>query len=219
MAVKTITHEGQEYVLKSSYDATVQGMQERISKISTQKNDALSQIEALQGSLDDMQGKLGQIDTFQQRITQLEGDLANANTRYDRHSVLSGIGVNDESVRATFEHLHSTLGGETPFSDWVNGMKEDPSTAPLILQSFIKPQGNQQGQQQQQNNQAHNAQNPPPNTQQPPKQTQTAPPSNNGVIQTSMGAMGREEILNRAKDPAFYSQNRDAIKQAWSNRA
>jgi hypothetical protein len=216
MAEKEITQDGETYILKSTVEGIIS---KRLSTYASKLQSREAEFDALQSKFDEASSKLGQIDTFQQRITQLEGDLAHANTRYDRHSVLSGIGVNDESVRATFEHLHSTLGGETPFSDWVNGMKEDPSKAPLILQSFIKPQGDQTGQQQQQNNQAHNAQNPPPNPNQPPKQTQTAPPSNNGVIQTSIGAMGREEILNRAKDPAFYSQNRDAIKQAWSNRA
>lgn len=215
MPEKEITQDGETYILKSIVDGIVSG---RVSKYSEKLRAKESELEALQAQFDEVSSKLGQIDTFQQRITQLEGELTQANSRYDRHSVLSGIGVNDESVRATFEHLHSTLGGDTPFSEWVEGMKQDPSKAPLILQSFIKPQGQEQGQQQQQNNQAHNAHgqapNPNPPSQQPPR---NPPPSNNGVIQTTVGGMGREELLNRAADPAFYKANREAILKAYQS--
>lgn len=213
MPDKEITQDGHVYILKSTVDGIVSG---RVSKYSEKLRAKESELEALQAQFDEASGKLGQIDTFQQRISQLEGELSQANTRYDRHAVLSGIGVNDESVRATFEHLHSTLGGETPFSDWVNGMKEDPSKAPLILQSFIKPQGQDNANQQQQNNQVHNVQGQETNTnQQQQQQTRQAPPSNNGVIQTTQGAMGRDELLSRAADPKFYKANREAIIKAY----
>lgn len=215
MAEKEITHEGETYILKSGVEAIIS---KRISSYAEKLRARETEFESLQKQLDDASGKLGQIDTFQQRITQLEGDLKQANTRYDRHSVLSGIGVNDDSVRATFEHLHSTTAKETPFNDWVNAMKEDPSKAPLILQSFIKPQGDHQGQQQQDQNKDHKAQNQIPNQNQPPQQpARKAPPSNNGVIQTTLGMMGRDEILQRAADPAFYAANRETIKNIYSS--
>lgn len=208
MPDKEITHEGETYILKSSVDAIIS---KRLSTYSNKINAKETELAELQAKFDEQTSQLALSQGMQQRVSELETQLQSANTRYDRHSVLSGIGVNDDSVRATFEHIYTQQAGEQQFAEWVNAMKQDPSTAPLILQSFL-------GAKQEQSPQA--AAQPPqaqPPQAQPPQPTRTPPPSNNGVIQTTQGNMSRDELLNRAADPAFYRANRDAIIKVYQS--
>ena len=206
MADKEITHEGNTYILKESVDAIIA---KRLSTYSNKLNAKETAILELQAKFDEQTSQLALSQGLQQRVTELETQLNSANTRYDRHSVLSGIGVNDDSVRATFEHMYGQMGGEQKFGEWIETMKTDPSAAPLILQGFLSAD-------------SAAAQAQPPQAQPPQAQiaqpTRTPPPSNNGVIQTTLGAMSKDELLNRAADPAFYRANRDTIREVYNSK-
>ena len=216
MPDKEITHEGHTYILKDNVDAIIA---KRLSTYSNKLNAKETAILELQAKFDEQTSQLALSQGLQQRVTELETQLNSANTRYDRHSVLSGIGVNDDSVRATFEHMYGQMGGEQKFGDWIETMKKDPSAAPLILQGFLSADSAAAAAQAQPP-QAQIAQ--PPQAQPPQAQiaqpTRTPPPSNNGVIQTTLGAMSKDELLNRAADPAFYRANRDTIREVYNSK-
>jgi len=212
MATGTTIIEGVEYVLKSQYDSTVQGMDSRIAKLSVQKNEAETSSTSMQARLDDMQGKLGLVDNLQLQAKDLQSKLDQSNTRYDRHSLLSGLGINDDSQRSTFEmfynqHLQSIPEGQDrpQFGDWVTGLSTNPESAPLILRSVFGSQP---------------AAAPPAPEQNQPGQTPApiqapappAPPANIGVV-GSTNTMTKSQILDRAgADPSFYRANRDMVK-------
>ena len=216
MADKEITHEGNTYILKDSVDAIIA---KRLSTYSNKLNARETALQELQTKFDEQTSQLALSQGLQQRVTELETQLNSANTRYDRHSILSGIGVNDDSVRATFEAMYGQMGGEQNFSDWISAIKSDPSTAPLILQGFLSADS---AAAQAQPLQAQPLQAQPLQAQplqaQIAQPTRTPPPSNNGVIQTTLGAMSKDELLNRAADPAFYRANRDTIREVYNSK-
>ena len=93
---KVITHEGNEYVLKSDYDAAKTSMEGRIKQLATQKNESDSKAIALQNQLDQVQGQISTGEALQKQIASLQAELTNANQRYNRHAMLSQIGINDD---------------------------------------------------------------------------------------------------------------------------
>jgi len=211
---KVITHEGNEYVLKSDYDAAKTSMEGRIKQLATQKNESDSKTISLQNQLDQMQGQITTGDALQTQIASLQAELTNANQRYNRHAMLSQIGINDESVRRAFEWQYNELGGDDKpgFDSWIDGLKSNPEGAPAILRSYLqtKPEGQPQQMQ------------PQPDIQ--PSEVgqiawqpkQPAPPANNGVISSQTNGLSNQQILERASmDPSFYKSNRELVMSLY----
>tara|TARA_R110000787_G_scaffold74187_2_gene165056 strand:+ start:1745 stop:2434 length:690 start_codon:yes stop_codon:yes gene_type:complete len=215
MGIEIKIIEGVEYILKTKYDSTIQGMDSRISKLSTQKNEAETSFQTLQQQLDDMAGKLGLVDNLQTQNQDLQSQLSQSNSRYDRHSLLSGIGINDDSQRKVFDMFYNSHvsslgeGSEAPaFGDWVKGMQASPDSAPLVLRSAFTAPSQGQG------TPAPSQGSPAPSqgTPAPAPQVQPAPPANYGVVGDS-NTMTKNQILDRAaSDTSFYKQNRDMVK-------
>tara|TARA_R110000751_G_scaffold209341_1_gene313204 strand:+ start:3541 stop:4227 length:687 start_codon:yes stop_codon:yes gene_type:complete len=214
MAVETTIIEGVEYVLKSKFDATIQGMDQRISKLSSQKNEAETSFATTQEQIDEMKGRLGLVDNLQKQTQDLQSKLEQSNTRYDRHSHLSGLGINDDSQRATFEmfynqHLQGLPEGqERPqFGEWVTNLSSNPADAPLILQSVFSAPPATSPAVASSETPAQPFQSIQAATPAPP-----APPSNIGVV-GSQNTMSKAQILDRAAgDSQFYKQNREMVK-------
>ena len=200
---KTITQDGHEYILKSTTDSIISS---RISAYAAKIAERDQALATLQAQFDEQTAKLATTEQLQQRINTLETDLQSANTRYDRHSALAGLGVNDESVRGVFEHIYSTMqveeGQAKPkFADWVNGFSANPDNAPAALKPFLPKQEQQQQQQPKQEAQ-----------QQEQRQPRQAPDSNNGVVSLNLNGMQPQQFLDRAAyDSGFYAANRDTI--------
>ena len=207
MGSKEITQDGETYILKSSVEGIISS---RLKTYAAQIAERDGQIQEMQAKLDASTAQLGNAEKLQARVTTLEQELSQANTRYDRHSTLSTLGITDDSVRGTFEYLYSQAkddkGNQPSFSDWVDGMSKDPSKAPVVLQSFLQKQ------------EATPA--PPqtpeqPQTPQAPQQPRVTAPNSNGGVVPDLSKMSNDDILSKASDPSFYRQNRELIQSIY----
>jgi hypothetical protein len=221
---KTITHDGVEYIAKDHVDEIVR---QRIAKYSEKLTTTESKLSEYQSRLDEASAKIGLVDNLTSQVESLRGELTTANSRYDRHTVISQYGITDGGVRDAVEWAYEReMQGRTkkdrqPLSDWMQAIHDSPESAPAVLRPFINapqvgdaetaapqiPPAQQTLQQQTlQQYQQHQQQNTP------------APTSNRGVA-AGTGAPVPNDILKRATDPAFYAQNRDAIRQAFYSQS
>ena len=209
----TITHEGVEYIAKSHVDEIVR---QRIAKYSEKLTTAESRLSEYQSKLDEASAKIGLVDNLTQQVESLQGELTTANSRYERHTVISQYGITDNGVRDAVEWAYEReMSGRAKkdrqaLGDWMQTIHQNPDSAPAVLRPFISaPQASEQTEQTAQ---------PQMQQQMPQTQMQTPPPvapaSNNGVA-AQTGAPVPDNILQRASDPAFFAQNREAIRQAY----
>lgn len=228
----TITHDGVEYVKKTHVDEIVR---QRIAKYSEKLTTAESRLSEYQSKLDESSAKIGLVDNLTQQVESLRGELTTANSRYERHTVISQYGITDNGVRDAVEWAYEremqgrNKKDQMPLSDWMQTIHQNPESAPAVLRPFISaPQASEQTEQVAQTQLQPQMQQQMPQTQMQPQmqqqmqmpqtQMQTPPPvapaSNNGVA-AQTGAPVPNDILQRATDPAFFAQNREAIRQAY----
>lgn len=216
----TITHEGVEYIAKSHVDEIVR---QRIAKYSEKLTTAEARISEYQAKIDESSAKIGLVDNLTQQVESLRGELNTANSRYERHTVISQYGITDNGVRDAVEWAYEremqgrNKKDQMPLSDWMQTIHQNPESAPAVLRPFISaPQASEQTDQAAQPQMQMQTQNPLANqtTVQQLNRPPVAPASNNGVS-SQTGAPVPNDILKRATDPAFYSQNREAIRQAY----
>lgn len=207
--MKTITHEGVEYVLKADIESA---FKDRISKLSARAIQAEEAAKALQDTLDNQAGELTKISTLQEKVTTLEQSLQDAESKYSRVSMLSEQGFTDPDLREAVEWAYQRSKSESSLEDWIKGIKENPAEAPIVLRPHLQAKAT-------------------------PETTAEAAPSieadymESEVVEsapllpprTNTGAkpapVQNGDILSRAlKDPDFYEQNHDAIKKAWRSR-
>ena len=214
----TITHEGVEYIAKSHVDEIVR---QRIAKYSEKLTTAESRLSEYQSKLDEASAKIGLVDNLTQQVESLQGELTTANSRYERHTVISQYGITDNGVRDAVEWAYEReMSGRAKkdrqaLGDWMQTIHQNPDSAPAVLRPFISaPQASEQTEQTAQPQMTQQTAQP----QMQPQMTQTPPPvapaSNNGVA-AQTGAPVPDNILQRASDPAFFAQNREAIRQAY----
>lgn len=214
----TITHDGIEYVAKSHVDEIVR---QRIAKYSEKLTATESQLSEYQARLDEASAKIGLVDNLTQQVESLRGELSTANNRYERHTVISQYGITDNGVRDAVEWAYEremqgrAKKDQVSLGDWMQTIHDSPDTAPAVLRPFIQsPTVAETTEQTQMPDQSMQQ-----TLQVTPQVTpQTAPASNRGVA-AQTGAPVPNDILQRATDPAFYAQNRDAIRQAYYSQS
>lgn len=215
----TITHDGVEYIAKTHVDEIVR---QRIAKYSEKLTSAETRLSEYQSKLDEASAKIGLVDNLTQQVESLRGELTTANSRYERHTVISQYGITDTGVRDAVEWAYEReMSGRAkkdvqPLSEWMQTIHDSPETAPAVLRPFITaPQVSETAEQTQMPEQQMQQQMTPPVTPPvTPSVQQIAPASNRGVA-ASTGAPVPNDILQRATDPTFYQQNREAIRQAY----
>ena len=214
--MKTVTHEGLEYVLKSDLE---QAFQSRIQKLSSRAIQAEEQAKAYQEQLDSQAGELQKIQTLGSRVQELEGELSTANTRYQRQVLMADQGFQDPEIRELVEWQYSkaTKGQENPvsMSEWLQAIKADPSQAPVTLRPHLQIESapsEASAEAVQENGMEPQA----------PVQTQMDPPAmlppktNTGTVQAPVQST---DLLKRAsEDLDFYRANREAVRKAWMGR-
>lgn len=221
---KTITHDGVEYVAKTHVDEIVR---QRIAKYSEKLTTTESQLAEYQSRLDEASAKIGLVDNLTSQVESLRGELTTANSRYERHTVISQYGITDNGVRDAVEWAYDReMNGRSkkdrqPLSDWLQNINEQPDTAPSVLRPFI---GQQNTTEQTAEASAQQASMSQQNQMPPQMQTQQslsntpappAPPASNNGVAHGQGTPAPNDLLSRATDPSFYAQNRDAIRQAY----
>lgn len=211
----TITHDGVEYIAKSHVDEIVR---QRIAKYSEKLTTAESRLSEYQSKLDEASAKIGLVDNLTQQVESLRGELDGANSRYERHTVISQYGITDTGVRDAVEWaFEREMQGRAkkdrlPLSEWMQTIHENPDNAPAVLRPFITaPQVTETTEQTAQMQQTTPQVTPQVQMQTPPP----APPASNNGVAAQTGAPVPNDILQRAADPAFFAQNREAIRQAY----
>jgi len=206
--MKTINHEGVEYVLKADIEAA---FKDRISKLSARAIQAEEAAKALQETLDNQSGELTKISTLQEKVTTLEQSLQEAESKYSRVSMLSDLGFTDPDLRDAVEWAYSRANSEASLEDWIKGIKENPAEAPMVLRPHLQANATPEA----------SAEASPSAEAAPEVQAETVespsllPPRTNTGAKPAPVQSG--DILSRvgSGDLDFYEQNHEAIKKAW----
>lgn len=204
--MKTINHEGVEYVLKADIEAA---FKDRISKLSARAIQAEEVAKALQDTLDNQSGELTKISTLQEKVSTLEQSLQDAESKYSRVSMLSEQGFTDPDLREAVEWAYQRSKSESSLEDWIKGIKENPAEAPIVLRPHLLAKASPE-------TTAEAA----PNAEAAPIQAEAVDAAPLLPPRTNTGAkpapVQNGDIISRGlKDGEFYEQNRDAIMKAW----
>ena len=204
--MKTITHEGVEYVLKADIESA---FKDRISKLSARAIQAEEAAKALQDTLDNQAGELTKISTLQEKVSTLEQSLQDAESKYSRVSMLSEQGFTDPDLREAVEWAYQRSKSEASLEDWIKGIKENPAEAPIVLRPHLLAKTSPE-------TTAEAA----PNAEAAPIQAEAGESAPLLPPRTNTGAkpapVQNGDIISRGlKDGEFYEQNRDAIMKAW----
>ena len=204
--MKTINHEGQDYVLKADIE---NAFKDRIQKLSARAITAEEQAKAFQDQLDNQSGELEKITKLSTRVQELEGELDNANNRYSRHTAMADLGIVDSEVRELVEWQYekATKGDDKApgLNEWLSEMKKDPSSAPITLRHHLTAK---------ESSAPAEAVTPQVTPQvQPDQPVLIAPKTNTGA---TVAPVQSSDMLKRgADDFEFYKANREAIRTAY----
>jgi len=204
--MKTINHEGIEYVLKADIEAA---FKDRISKLSARAIQAEEVAKALQDTLDNQSGELTKISTLQEKVSTLEQSLQDAESKYSRVSMLSEQGFTDPDLREAVEWAYQRSKSEASLEDWIKGIKDNPAEAPIVLRPHLLAKAS-----------SETTAEAAPGAEAAPIQAEAVESAPLLPPRTNTGAkpapVQNGDIISRGlKDGEFYEQNRDAIMKAW----
>jgi len=206
--MKTINHDGEEYVLKSEIEAA---FKERISKLSSRAIQAEEAANALQEQIDNQSGELQKISKLQEQISTLESSLQDAESRFSRVSMLSELGFTDPEIREAVEwsYERAMRGQEerVPMGDWIKGIKENPEAAPAILKPHLQSKAAPEASPEASPEAA-------PAVAEAVPEAPLLPPKTNTAAKPAPVQSGN--LIDRGlSDLDFYEQNREAIRSAY----
>lgn len=139
--MKTLNHEGEEYVLKSDIE---NAFKERIQKLSSRAIAAEDQLKTLQDQIDTQSGELAKVEKLNAQLMDMQTQLDNANNRYSRHTAMAEAGFTDSDIRDLVEWQYEKAmqnkakKDQVPLQDWIKEIKTNPDMAPMALRPHIK---------------------------------------------------------------------------------
>lgn len=211
--MKTLNHEGEEYVLKSDIE---NAFKERIQKLSSRAIAAEDQLKTLQDQIDTQSGELAKVEKLNAQLMDMQTQLDNANNRYSRHTAMAEAGFTDSDIRDLVEWQYEKAmqnkakKDQVPLQDWIKEIKTNPDMAPLALRPHIKTDAVT-------TEAIPQTTTPVATTEMPKEQPVILPPKTNAGAQQA--PVQSTDMLKRGtEDFEFYKANRDAIKKAWSQR-
>ena len=214
--MKTIEHEGQEYILKSEVDGIVR---ERLSKVAEGKRLAEGKVSELEALVETMTEKVKGVDAMASQLSQLQDELAVSNQKYERHSAIASHGITDPEIRDLIEWQYSkAMNGKSQkdkksLSDWISGMGES-GEIPTVLQPYFRIQ--EEGQEAPAQAQAQaQSQAPAPSNYQSSNPMAQRPTTNQGVAPTQDHATSEALWKKAGNDFDFYRQNREELKKQY----
>lgn len=210
--MKTITHEGQEYILKSEVDGIVR---ERLSKVTETKRAAETRVQELESQLGEMSSKIQGVDAMASQLAQLQDELSLSNQRYERHQAIAAQGITDPEVRDLIEWQYSKAmetkakKDKIPLGEWMNTMKES-GEVPTVLKPYFE-----QPSQAQESTQTQQLEHPSTQQQLHALNERVRPSTNQGVTPTQDHATNGDLWKKATNDFEFYRQNRDQLKKQY----
>lgn len=214
--MKTITHEGKEYILKDEVDSIVR---DRISKISEAKRQAESRANLLETQITEMETRVKNSDAMASQLASLQDELAMSNQRYERHSAIATHGITDPEIRDLIEWQYTkAMEGKAKkdkvtLANWLGGMKEG-GEVPVVLRPYLQDtQVSAPSTPTAEPTAAPTAAAATPTISQMAAQA-IRPQTNNGVRQTAEHSTNGD-MLKRAGDYEFFRANRAEIKKRY----
>lgn len=215
--MKTITHEGQEYILKSEVDGIVR---ERLSKVAESKRTAEKRVSELETQLGEMSSKVQGVDAMASQLAQLQDELSISNQRYERHQAIAKQGIIDPEVRDLIEWQYNksmeskAKKDKIPLGEWMETMKAS-GEVPTVLKPYFQAQEAPPSTPSQEAPQMEHAST--PSQLQALSQAQQRPSTNQGVAQTQDHATSGD-LWKRAGNFEFYQKNREELKKQYYQR-
>lgn len=204
--MSTITHEGQEYILKTHMESVIK---DRVAKVAKRANEAESILQDYQNQIEEQKKAIGTVDVLSQQVTELQSKLQSSEKKYTRFTAISQHGLTDpdmiEAVEWTYDKAMSKLNkkDKVDLNSWLSSQVENPDTAPIMLRPHLqslKPATTETPQQE--------------------KPVEAAAPQK--YPQVNAGRRDTPEVqdvLSRGmSDPDFYRANRDSVMSAWNNQ-
>ena len=210
--MRTIEHEGQTYILKSSMEEIIR---ERVAKVATRANEAEQAAKDLQERLQEAEKKTSSADILASRVEQLQAELDSSKSRYERYQAISKHGLVDEDMVEAVEWSYERSQRDVAKKDrkslgeWLEEQVANPDQAHALLRPHLHSLAQEQAA-------------PIQGEEAPPLEVEAAapPPSmpavNNGAVRPPSQA---GDIIDLGlQDRDFYKQNRDKIEAAWRAR-
>ena len=213
--MKTITHEGQEYILKTEVDGIVR---ERLSKVTETKRSAEKRVQELETQLEDMGGKVKGAEAMASQLASLQDELAVSNQRYERHQAIAAQGITDPEVRDLVEWQYNKAmeskakKDKIPMGEWMSTMKEG-GQVPTVLKPYFQAQEAPQNAPQESNPVNVDRSLNQPVGEAP--QSTPRPSTNQGVAQTQNHSTNGDMWKRAGRDFEFYQQNRAELKKQY----
>jgi len=210
--MKTITHEGQEYILKSEVDGIVR---ERLSKVTETKRAAETRVQELESQLGEMSSKIQGVDAMASQLAQLQDELSLSNQRYERHQAIAAQGITDPEVRDLIEWQYSKAmetkakKDKVSLGEWMNSMKES-GEVPTVLKPYFE-----QPSQAKESTPTQQLEHPSTQEQLHALNERVRPSTNQGVTPTQDHATNGDLWKKATNDFEFYRQNRDQLKKQY----
>lgn len=213
--MKTITHEGQEYILKTEVDGIVR---ERLSKVTETKRSAEKRVSELESQLEDMSSKVKGAEAMASQLATLQDELAVSNQRYERHQAIAAQGITDPEVRDLVEWQYNKAmdskakKDRIPMGEWMATMKEG-GEVPTVLKPYFQAQEAPQSTPQEST--PTNVDGSQIQSLQEAPQSTPRPSTNQGVAQTQNHSTSGDVWKRAASDFEFYQQNRAELRKAY----
>ena len=213
--MKTITHEGQEYILKTEVDGIVR---ERLSKVTETKRSAEKRVSELESQLEDMSSKVKGAEAMSSQLATLQDELAVSNQRYERHQAIAAQGITDPEVRDLVEWQYNKAmdskakKDRIPMGEWMATMKEG-GEVPTVLKPYFQAQEAPQSTPQEST--PTNVDGSQIQSLQEAPQSTPRPSTNQGVAQTQNHSTSGDVWKRAASDFEFYQQNRAELRKAY----
>lgn len=205
--MSTITHEGQEYILKSHVENMVK---DRVAKVAKRANEAESLAKDYQAQIEEQKKAMGTVDLLSQQVTELQGKLSQSEQKYSRYSAISRFGMTDPDMIEAVEWSYDKAMAKLPKKDrsdlntWLASQVADPASAPIMLRPHLQTLQ--------------------PAAQAEPAAETASPPAREPATYPQVNAGRRDapevqDVITRGlSDPDFYKANRDKIVQAYNNQ-
>ena len=163
------------------------GVERRISKLTTQKRDALDQLTELKARFAESEKRATVAESLAVRVQELESSMNRQATKHTRAMALVDAGVHDNDARDFLLHRYEKEGTDAPeFGSWLSGQRQ---TATGFLQDVFTSAATPQA-------------TAPPEPEAEPATGRMPPALNRGAVQTpsAQDSLSPEAILDPNRD-------------------